>query len=129
MTTHVIDASYLIALANDQDSLHPKAIGFEPILAGSIRAMHSVALAEAVTMLTMKVKDDAQTARHVFDAIHDDVEIVHSSDDLLARGMALVEKDARLSLSDAMTIALTMERSARVVSFDSAFDRHVKRVP
>lgn len=124
-----MDASYLIALANARDSLHPKAIGFEPTLAGSIRAIHSVALAETVTVLTMKVADAARTARHLYDAMHDDVEIVHTSDDLLARGMTVVEKDPKLSLSDAMTIALAVERNARVVSFDSAFDRHVKRVP
>lgn len=129
MTAYVLDASYLIALANGKDALHEKAVGFEPSLRDARPAIHSIALAEAVTVLTMKVKDDATTAREVFDALHDDAEVVHTTDHLLARAMALVEKDPRLSLSDAASIVLATERKARVVSFDNAFDQHVKRVP
>lgn len=129
MTEYVVDASYLIALANRQDGLHAEALKFEPKLGGSPRSIHSIALAEAVTVLTMKVKDDAKTARELFDAIHDDFDILHTTEDLMSRGMALVEKDPRLSLSDAMSIAIALERKAPVVSFDAAFDRHAKRVP
>lgn len=129
MSGYVLDASYLIALANAKDALHSRALAFEPTLSSAPRVIHSIALAEAVTVLTMKVKDDARTARDLFDALHDDAEVIHSTDDLMARGMALVEKDTRLSLSDAASIVLASDRKATIVSFDGAFDRHVRRVP
>ena len=127
MATHV-DASWLIALANQRDQWHAQAKALVPYLAAR-RPFHIHALAVGEVIAAVGSAGGGKAAMQAYHTIRDNA-VVHCPDreGMDAAMQVVLKHDGTVSLSDALFVVL-MGKDDEIVSFDADFDKAgVKRV-
>lgn len=127
----LVDASFLVALANDKDQWHDAAARAAPAArAAAPWRTHALALGEVVAVLGPRV--GGRATRDVYEAIRDTVEVaLPTLEDLDAAMAHVLRHDGGLSLSDALFVVFAARAGDdRILSFDSGFDQAgLRRIP
>ncbi|MGQ0535626.1 MAG: type II toxin-antitoxin system VapC family toxin [Methanobacteriota archaeon] len=118
-----VDASFLVALMDEEDQWHEAARQAAPALAKQAPwKTHALALGEVVAVLGSR--RGGKVARQAYEMVRDTgVVALPTLDDLDASMVHVVRHDGRLSLSDGLFIHYASpERHAAILSFDGDFD-------
>jgi len=117
------DASYFIALADEDDRWHPDAVRLRGRLEDESLLVTGFTVAEAVTHVGGLLGGKA--GRRLHDFFMDSCEVTHVDAGLLSDGMVhWLTYDGRLSVQDATSVALMVRRGVnRVASYDDDYDR------
>lgn len=117
-----VDSSYLIALVDEADSWHRRALKVSKDLpAGGI--ISDYVLLEAVTIIGHR--GGGKAGRDLYESLMDNFQVVYLDKDLLGGSMDVyLEYDGMLSVADAVSVEIMRRRGIkRVVSFDKDFDK------
>ena len=117
-----VDSSYLIALADEADSWHRRALKVSKDLpAGGI--ISDYVLSEAVTIVGHR--GGGKAGRNLYESLIDNFEVVYVDEGLLGESMDVYLKyDGTLSVADAVSVEIMRRRGIKkIVSFDRDFDK------
>ena len=119
-----IDSSFVIALADEGDQFHRKAVELLTRL-GKSRTISDLVLAESVTAVGARL--GSGPGKTVFDNLLYDplVKVVFSNKRLYQRALPIfLRHGGDLSFSDALSVRIMLDQKiTEIASFDSDFDR------
>jgi uncharacterized protein len=119
-----IDSSFIIALADEGDQFHRKAVEFLPKIARN-RTISELVLSESVTAVGARL--GSGPGKEVFENLLYDpsVKVIFGNKRLYERALPLFLKyGGVLSFSDALSVRIMLDQKiAEIASFDSDFDR------
>ena len=121
MRADFIDASFYIALIDDKDQWHRRALALKTDLSSSPVTTNLVA---AEVLASIGSRKGGKKALTVWHALEDSGEVVFVTRDQWKPALDLVlVRDGRLSIADACSVVVMLERHLkRIVSFDEGFD-------
>ncbi len=122
---YFVDSSYIIALVNENDSLHEHALELLDLIEENECYINSLAISEAITVIGNKI--DVTTAISTFNLLNEIFNVMDQYDnkDFFDRTMLIYEKyNAKLSFTDS-SIIVNMESNGieNLISFDKEFER------
>lgn len=132
MARTFIDSSFIIALADENDQFHRRALEILPKLAGRSRIMSELVLAESVSAVGARL--GSRAGRDVFENLLYDssTKILFCNRRLYERALPLFLKyGGALSFADAISVRVMYDQKlSEIASFDSDFDRieHISRI-
>ena len=119
-----IDSSFVIALADEDDQFHEKAVGILPTI-GPRRLISDLVVSESVSAVGARL--GVKAGRAVFENLLYDsmTKTVFGNKRLCERALLICAKyGGRLSFADSVTVRLMYDEKVKeVASFDSDFDR------
>lgn len=122
---YFVDSSYIIALVNENDSLHEHALELLDLIEENECYINSLAISEAITVLGNKI--DVNTAISTFNLLNEIFIVIDHCDkkDFFDKTMLIYEKyNAKLSFTDS-SIIVNMENNdiENLISFDKVFEK------
>ncbi len=122
---YFIDSSYIIALINQNDSLHQRSLEYLNLIEENECYISNLIINEVVTVIGNKI--DLKTAVSAFDLLYDIFIVLDEYDDkdLNYNTMLIYEKyNAKLSFTDSSIIVnMHNEGIDNLISFDEEFKR------
>ena len=122
---YFIDSSYIIALINQNDSLHQRSLEYLNLIEENECYISNLIINEVVTVIGNKI--DLETAVTAFDLLYDIFIVLDEYDDkdLNYNTMLIYEKyNAKLSFTDSSIIVnMHNEGIDNLISFDKEFKR------
>ena len=122
---YFIDSSFLIALVNENDSLHERSLKYLDLIDENECFISNLIINEVITVIGNKI--DLKTAISTFDLLNDIFYIIdeYENKDFNSNTMLIYEKyNAHLSFTDC-SIVLNMHNQGieNLLSFDKEFKR------
>ena len=122
---YFIDSSYIIALVNEKDSLHEKALEYLELLDANECYISNLIINEVITIIGNKI--DLKTAITTYDLLNRVFDVIdeYESKDFNYNTMIIYETyNTKLSFTDSSIIEVMRKNNIiNLVSFDKEFKR------
>ena len=120
-----VDSSFLIALVNENDSLHEKSLEYIDLIEKNDCYISNLVINEVITVIGNKI--DLETALSAFDLINDIFHIINEYEikDFNSNTMLIYEKHGtKLSFTDCSIIVdMHYHKIENLLSFDKEFKK------
>ena len=120
-----VDSSFLIALVNENDSLHDKSLEYVDLIEKNDCYISNLVINEVITVIGNKI--DLETALSAFDLINDIFHIINEYEikDFNSTTMLIYEKhNTKLSFTDCSIIVdMHYHKIENLLSFDKEFKK------
>lgn len=120
-----VDSSFLIALVNENDSLHDKSLEYVDLIEKNDCYISNLVINEVITVIGNKI--DLETALSAFDLINDIFHIINEYEikDFNSNTMLIYEKHGtKLSFTDCSIIVdMHYHKIENLLSFDKEFKK------
>ena len=120
-----VDSSFLIALVNENDSLHEKSLEYIDLIEKNDCYISNLVINEVITVIGNKI--DLETAISAFDLINDIFHIINEYEikDFNSNTMLIYEKHGtKLSFTDCSIIVdMHYHKIENLLSFDKEFKK------
>ena len=122
---YFIDSSFLIALVNENDSLHEKSLEYIDLIEKNDCYISNLVINEVITVIGNKI--DLETAISAFDLINDIFHVINEYEikDFNSTTMLIYEKhNTKLSFTDCSIIVdMHYHKIENLLSFDKEFKK------
>ncbi|MBO7712941.1 MAG: type II toxin-antitoxin system VapC family toxin [Methanobrevibacter sp.] len=120
-----VDSSFLIALVNENDSLHEKSLEYIDLIEKNDCYISNLVINEVITVIGNKI--DLETAISAFDLINDIFHVINEYEikDFNSTSMLIYEKhNTKLSFTDCSIIVdMHYHKIENLLSFDKEFKK------
>ena len=120
-----VDSSFLIALVNENDSLHDKSLEYVDLIEKNDCYISNLVINEVITVIGNKI--DLETAISAFDLINDIFHVINEYEikDFNSTTMLIYEKhNTKLSFTDCSIIVdMHYHKIENLLSFDKEFKK------
>lgn len=120
-----VDSSFLIALVNENDSLHEKSLEYIDLIEKNDCYISNLVINEVITVIGNKI--DLETAISAFDLINDIFHVINEYEikDFNSNTMLIYEKhNTKLSFTDCSIIVdMHYHKIENLLSFDKEFKK------
>ena len=120
-----VDSSFLIALVNENDSLHDKSLEYVDLIEKNDCYISNLVINEVITVIGNKI--DLETALSAFDLINDIFHVINEYEikDFNSNTMLIYEKHGtKLSFTDCSIIVdMHYHKIENLLSFDKEFKK------
>ncbi|MBO5966641.1 MAG: type II toxin-antitoxin system VapC family toxin [Methanobrevibacter sp.] len=120
-----VDSSFLIALVNENDSLHEKSLEYIDLIEKNDCYISNLVINEVITVIGNKI--DLETAISAFDLINDIFHVINEYEikDFNSTTMLIYEKhNTKLSFTDCSIIVdMHYHKIENLLSFDKEFKK------
>lgn len=120
-----VDSSFLIALVNENDSLHEKSLEYIDLIEKNDCYISNLVINEVITVIGNKI--DLETALSAFDLINDIFHVINEYEikDFNSTTMLIYEKhNTKLSFTDCSIIVdMHYHKIENLLSFDKEFKK------
>ena len=120
-----VDSSFIIALVNENDSLHDKSLEYVDLIEKNDCYISNLVINEVITVIGNKI--DLETALSAFDLINDIFHIINEYEikDFNSNTMLIYEKHGtKLSFTDCSIIVdMHYHKIENLLSFDKEFKK------
>ena len=120
-----VDSSFLIALVNENDSLHEKSLEYIDLIEKNDCYISNLVINEVITVIGNKI--DLETAISAFDLINDIFHVINEYEikDFNSNTMLIYEKhNTKLSFTDCSIIVdMHYHKIENLLSFDKEFNK------
>ena len=120
-----VDSSFLIALVNENDSLHDKSLEYVDLIEKNDCYISNLVINEVITVIGNKI--DLETALSAFDLINDIFHVINEYEikDFNSTTMLIYEKhNTKLSFTDCSIIVdMHYHKIENLLSFDKEFKK------
>ena len=120
-----VDSSFLIALVNENDSLHEKSLEYIDLIEKNDCYISNLVIKEVITVIGNKI--DLETAISAFDLINDIFHVINEYEikDFNSTTMLIYEKhNTKLSFTDCSIIVdMHYHKIENLLSFDKEFKK------
>ena len=120
-----VDSSFLIALVNENDSLHEKSLEYIDLIEKNECYISNLVINEVITVIGNKI--DLETAISAFDLINDIFHVINEYEikDFNSTTMLIYEKhNTKLSFTDCSIIVdMHYHKIENLLSFDKEFKK------
>jgi predicted nucleic acid-binding protein len=120
-----VDSSFLIALVNENDSLHEKSLEYIDLIEKNECYISNLVINEVITVIGNKI--DLETAISAFDLINDIFHIINEYEikDFNSNTMLIYEKHGtKLSFTDcSLIVDMHYHKIENLLSFDKEFKK------